>query len=279
MQWILELIVRYRTFCSLLFTCLLSLWMISGSSERQASTARFFTLSIFYPLQLTFNQLTVIENIFVENRRLKMENAQLSVTIAHLKEQAAENLRLRDLLDFSKDYAYNLKPVRVIARDPSAAYKSIVVNAGKKDSIQTYMPLVSERGVIGKVVQVMNGISLVQLLRDPSNRTSVMSQRTRTVGILETVDGNSFYIRARSHEDFQTGDTIVTSGLGGIYPRGLEVGLVENINNSSDPLFKKVFIKPTVNFEHIEELFIIRLSPQWVAFRSEMDSIEFTNND
>lgn len=281
MQWIFEFIVKYRTFCSLLFTTVLSLLMISGSSERQISTARWLTATIFYPLQFTFNQITQIRDIYAENRRLKMDNAQLSVKIAVLQEQAAENKRLRDLLDFSQEYTYDLLPVRVIARDPSLAYKSVVVNAGKKDSVLTYMPLVSEKGVVGKVVQVMNGISLVQLLKDPSNRTSVMSQRTRTISILETDDGSNFFIRVRSHEDFQNGDTIVTSGLGGVYPRGLEVGRVTGVKTGSDPLFKRVTIKLTVDFEHLEELFVIRLSPQWVAFRSEMDSIELDldNND
>ncbi|HEX2958974.1 MAG TPA: rod shape-determining protein MreC [Chitinispirillaceae bacterium] len=280
MQWIFEFILKYRTFCSLLFTTFLSLWMISGSSERQISTARWLTTTIFYPLQLTFNQINIVEDIYSENRRLKMDNAQLNVKIAILQDQAAENKRLRDLLCFSNTYTYGLIPVRVIARDPSIAYKSVVISAGKKDSVLTYMPIVSEKGVVGKVIQVMNGISLVQLLKDPSNRTSVMSQRTRTVSILETNDGRNFFIRVRNHEDFKTGDTIVTSGLGGVYPKGLAVGLVtENVNNSFDPLFKKVSIKPAVDFEHIEELFVIHLSPQWVAFRSEMDSMELENND
>lgn len=277
MQWIFELIVKFRSFFSLLLITIICLWMISGSSERQVSTARFFTTTIFYPLQLVLTQITRVENVFSENRRLKTENAKLSVKVALLQEQVSESDRLRQLLNISSDFSYELLPVRVIARDPSSVYKSVVVNAGKKDSIFKYMPLVSEKGVVGKVIQVMNGISLVQLLKDPSNRTSVMSKRTRTVGILETNDGNNFFIKVRSHEEFKTGDTILTSGLGGIYPRGIGIGYVKNTGTASDPLFKKVYIEPAVNFEHIEELFVVRLSPQWVAFRAEMDSIEFNS--
>lgn len=275
MQWIFELIVKYRTFSSLLFTTFVSLWMISGSSERQAATSRILTASIFYPFQLTFNQITRVKDVFSENRKLKMHNAQLSVKNACLQEMAAENQRLRELLNFSQDCSYKLIPARVVARDPSMSYKSIVLNAGKKDSIMNYMPIVTPKGVVGKIIQVMNGISLAQLLKDPSNRTSVLSRRTRTVAILETDDGQNFFMRIRSHEDFQIGDTIITSGLGGIYPKGLEVGVVKDIKNGANPLFKRAFVKPAVDFEHLEELFVIRLSPQWVSFRSEMDSIEF----
>ena len=136
----------------------------------------------------------------------------------------------------------------------------------------------NEYGVVGKVVQVMHRISLVQLLKDPSNRTSVLFQSTRTVGILETENGNDFFVRCRSHETIEPGDTVVTSGLGGIYPRGLRVGIVKSIKKIRDPLFKEVYVKPSVNFNHLEELYIMRLSPQWAAFRSELDSLEFDHD-
>jgi len=249
--------------------------MISGSKEKQAATARMLTVTVFYPLQVTFNSVTHIENIFAENRRLKMEVAQLSVKISRLQEQAAENDRLRRLLSFSTDYKYELYPVRGIARDPSAAFKSIIINAGKKDSIAMWMPLVGEKGVVGKVIQTMDNLSLVQLLRDPANRTSVMNKRTRTVSILETENGDNFFMKCREHEDFQPGDTIVTSGLGGIYPKGLCVGIVQKTTGTQDPLFKRIYLKLNIDFDHIEELFVIRLSPQWSSFRAELDSIEF----
>ena len=277
MHWILEFIVKNRNVCSLLLTVILSLWMISGSPEKQARTARTLTVTFFYPLQITFNQFLNIKNIFSENRRLKQDIASLNVRLASLKEQVAENDRLRGLLGFSKDFTYDLIPVRVIARDPSPVLKSIVVNAGRKNGVGMWMPLVGENGVAGKVIQVMNGLSLVQLLKDPSNRTSVMSCRTRTVSILETENGSDYFIRYRSHEDIEIGDTIVTSGLGGIYPRGLRVGEVKEISDSQSPLFKRVWLDLAVDFEHVEELFVIKLTPQWAAFRAEFDSLRFDN--
>jgi rod shape-determining protein MreC len=72
----------------------------------------------------------------------------------------------------------------------------------------------------------------------------------------------------------QSGDTIVTSGLGGIYPTGLTVGVVSKIDDKSNMLFKRAYIDFSVNFDKLEELFIMRLSPQWAAQRSELDSIK-----
>jgi rod shape-determining protein MreC len=278
MHWIVTFIITHRRIFSLLLTSLLSLLMITAPPVKQAATLRFLSMTIFYPLHVIFSQTTRINNIFAENRRLKQEVLRLSTTVAQLKEEGVENERLRSLLHFSQDFSYDLLPVRVIAQDPSPAQKSIVVSAGKKDSIAMWMPLIDERGVAGKVIQVMHHISLVQLLKDPSNRTSVLLSKTRAIGILETENGTDFFIRCRSHEPIENGDTIVTSGLGGIYPRGLMVGTVKKISEIRDPLFKQIHVALSVDFDHLEELFVMRLSPQWSAFRTELDSLEFEND-
>lgn len=274
MHWIIEFVIRHRNFCSLLFTVMISLWMISSPEQQKTATARFLTVTVFYPLQVSLNQITTISHIFKENRRLRLEVVTLGAQVAALKEQAAENDRLRGMLNISKDFTYDFTPVRVIAHDPSESFRSIIINGGKKDGIKQWMPVVGEFGVVGKVVQVMGSLSLVQLLRDPINRTSVMAQRTRTIGILESPEGKTFFLRCRSHEDVKIGDTVTTSGLGGIYPRGLQVGTVSKISDSSDPLFKKAWIKLSVDFDHVEELFVMRLSPQWSSFVNEFDSLE-----
>ncbi len=278
MHSIFTLIISHRRFFSLVLTSLLSLLMITSSPVRQEETLRFLSMTIFFPLQVALSQTTKISNVFSENRHLKAEVVRLSAAVAELREESLENKRLRNMLDLADNFDYNLLPVRVIAQDPSPALRSIVVTAGKTDSIAMWMPLVNERGVVGKVVQVMPRISLVQLLRDPSNRTGVLFHRTRATGILETENGHDFFVQCRNHEPIEVGDTIVTSGLGGIYPRGLTVGLVKKIQKDPDPLFKQIAVALSVDFNHIEELFIMRLSPQWSAFRSELDSIEFDND-
>lgn len=273
MQWIVGLIIKNRTFFSLLLTTVLSLLMISSPKEIQLSTARTLTMTVFFPFQFTLNQITRVKNIFAENTRLKKDLAQLNVEVSLLREKAIENERLRGLLNFTQNFSFDFVPVRVIARDPSRGKSTIIVNAGKSSGIQMYMPLVGESGVVGKVIQVMGNMGLVQLLTDPSSRTSVLCQRTRSVSILGTENGNDFFVQYRKHEDVVAGDTIVTSGLGGIYPRGLAVGYVVKIEDDRDPLFKRARLRLSIDFDRLDELFILRLSPQWVSFRSELDSM------
>ncbi len=274
MHWIIQFIIVRRNFCSLLFTATVSLWMISSSPQIQASTARILTMSLFYPFQLTLSQTAHIKNIFSENRALRQQLAETNTRLALIEDQEKENWRLRELLDFSTEFDHDLVPVRVIARDPSPLYRSIVVNAGSEHGVVKYMPLVNDHGVVGKVVELTKNMSLVQLVKDPSSRLSVMDRRTRAVGILETENGRDFFVRYRSHEEVQGGDTIITSGLGGIFPKGLMVGFVTKTANTENPLFNKVYIDPIVRFEHLEELFIMKLHPQWAAFRTELDSLK-----
>jgi rod shape-determining protein MreC len=247
--------------------------MVSSPPRLQAKTARMLTISIFYPLQITVDQVLKAKNIYAENRRLKNDVALLSVNLATLSEQALENVRLRSMLDFEQTSPFELVPVRVVAHDPSPFFKSVIVTAGANKGIQLFMPVVGERGVAGKVVQVMPTLCLVQLLKDPLNRTSIMVRRSRVVSILETENGTDFYARLRTHESVDTGDTLVTSGLGGIYPPGFIVGTVSKVLDQQDPLFKTVSIRLSLDLDHCEDLFVVRLPPQWEAFKVQLDSL------
>jgi rod shape-determining protein MreC len=273
MRWILELIIRYRVVAAFLAVSGVSMWMISSPQDLQAKTARFLAFSVFYPLQITFDQVTKAENVYAENRRLKLQVAQLSVQVAQLKDEKIENGRLRSMLGFEERTPNDIIPVSVIARDPSPIQKSVVVNAGKNKGVRIFMPVVGEEGVAGKVVQVMPLLSLVQLIRDPLNRASILVRRTRAVSILETENGIDFFARFRIHEDVAAGDTVVTSGLGGIYPRGFPAGVVEKVSDEGDRLYKKAAVKPTLDIDHLEELFIVSQPPQWAAFRAQLDSL------
>ena len=273
MYWIIQFIIKHRNISSLVLTILLSLWMLTANTAGQQKTARFLTLSIFYPFQFTVHQATRIKNIFAENKKLKEEITNLSIRYAILEEAAAENKRLRNLLGFEKKFPYTLLPARAVVREPSYIYRSIIISAGRIKGAARYMPVVNKDGVVGKIIQAMPNISLVQLIRDPSERISVMIKKNNEVGIFETIDSKNFFIQYRKHAEVNKGDTIVTSGLGGIYPKGLNVGIVSEVKEIDDPLFKDVYVVPCVDFEHIEEVFVMQLDPQWAAFRSELDSL------
>lgn len=276
MHWIIQFLVRYKTFSSLSLTVLLSLWMLNTGLEKQHQISRSLTVTVFFPFQFTVSQVQRIKNIFADNETLKEKNAQLELRLSELKEKADENDRLRKLIDLDEQFNYKLLASRTMVREPSYKLRSLVLNKGLSDGVAKFMPVVSGDGVVGKVIQVMNGISLVQLITDPSARTSVMLEKNGQVGILKTITGRNFVAKYRTHVDVAEGDTLVTSGFGGIYPRGIRIGVVKKIKETSEPLFKDVVIKPSTDFDHLEELFIVLLEPQWSSFREELDSLEVT---
>jgi rod shape-determining protein MreC len=247
--------------------------MLLSTQVQQQHIIRYLTISIFYPVQVFINQTTKIKNIFHENQKLKEEVANLSAQLAIAKEYEAENQRLVEMLEISKNFPFTLVPARVVVREPSIISRSAVINAGKNRGILPYMPVITTRGVSGRVVFVTNNLALVQLLIDPANRTSIMLKRTREIGILETENSSVFFIMFRAHADVALKDTVITSGMGGIYPKGLLVGVVSGIEENKDPLFKKAFVQTFENFDKLEEVFVVKLSSQWCSFKNELDSI------
>lgn len=275
MLWILRFIINHKRIFSVLLTTLLSLLMISSPPVKQVAIWRMLSVTIFYPLNIILIQTNRIKNVFAENRKLKEEVATLKTKLATLEDMASENERLRKMVDISSKITYILFPARVVSYDPSSSPRTIVIDAGRNDSISLWMPVINEQGLVGKVIQVMNHLSVVQLLRDPSNRVSVILRKSGAIGILECDNGFDFFIRCRNDEEVEKGDTVLTSGLGGIYPKGIMVGTVTDIHKNGDPLFKIVKVKLSANLNRLETLFVIRLSPQWQAFRRELDSLKF----
>jgi rod shape-determining protein MreC len=276
MHWIIRFLVYHRNITTFISLAFISLWMMTSAPVKQQQIARILSFSIFYPFQYYISQSTRVKNIFAENRKLKEDNASQAASIALLKEQAQESGRLEGLLKLENNYSFDLQVARVAAREPSKISRGLIISAGKENGIAAYMPVFTSQGVVGKVIQVLPHLSMVQLLSDPSNRTSVMLQRSREVGILETENGDDFFIRYRTHADVNPGDTVVTSGLGGVYLKGLMIGIVSRVDANQDPLFKKVQVKVSVDFDRLEEVFVIRVKSQWSSFRSELDSLERT---
>ncbi len=248
--------------------------MLSNSQSGKQRIAQALLLSVFYPVQYTVSLSSNIGNIFAENKRLRLEVAMLRTKLLLSQEDANTHLRMDKLYEAGDRLSYDLYPARVVVRDPSYILRSIAINAGSADNVVVNMPVINQDGLVGKVIQVLPHVSRVHLIKDPSCKTSVMIKRSRTIGILETDNGSNFFFKCQEHSNVQSGDTVLTSGLGGIYPKGLIAGIVSHIEIDNDPLFKIVYIQTAVNFDHLEEVFVIRVSPQWSALNQDMDSLQ-----
>ena len=186
------------------------------------------------------------------------ENRRLNNTLHNFKEMEAENIRLRALLQFQEKLENEKVTAQVIAKDVSSEFKMIRINKGAKSGIERGMPVVTHEGIIGKVLKTMPNYSDVITIMDDLSAVDAIVQRSRTHGVVEGfTDSRCILKYALRTDDIEVDDTIITSGLDGVYPKGLLIGNVVKVNKKSYGISQDVELKPSVNFSKLEEVLVI----------------------
>ncbi len=194
-----------------------------------------------------------------ENQRLKAEIRRLLLENERLREEAMAVARLKRYLEFKRTSPFALTAVRVIGRDPSLWSASVLVDKGKEDGIVKGLPAITPEGVVGRVIEAYKGSSRVLLITDPSSAVDGMIQRSRVRGIVKGKGRDRLeLVYVAKEADVKVGDVVITSGLSGIFPKGLPIGVVTEVSQGRDTFFKHVEVKPKVEMERVEELLIVR---------------------
>jgi len=204
-----------------------------------------------------------LSTVYRDNETLRAQNEQLRQTEFNVAEIMAENARLRAMLDYKKvSPQFSLVTVAVIGRDPGSWTNTIVINGGSNDGIKKDMAVVTSQGLVGNVIQVSANLAKVQLILDPRSAVGVLVQRpeSRVAGIIEGNAAQPLSPRLKNlarDADVVIGDKIITSGFGGIYPKGLLVGEVVDVVDDEGGLVKHAILKPAVDFDRLEEVAVI----------------------
>ncbi len=178
-------------------------------------------------------------------------------------ELALSNQRLRDLLNFKEGTPRSLLAAEVIGRDPSPWFKSITINKGLSEGIDRGAPVVMAGGVVGMVTDAANHYAKVLLIIDQNSAVDVLLQEERARGVSKgaSVDRCRLDYVLRKY-DVSVGDTVVSSGLDGVFPKGLRVGAVEKVMKRNAGVFQSIYIKPFVDFEKLEEVMVMLPLPE-----------------
>jgi rod shape-determining protein MreC len=171
-------------------------------------------------------------------------------------EMAAE--RLRELLEVKSQLPHRLVAAQVAAYDPSSWSQTIIINKGKRDGVARGMAVIDSEGIVGHVIKDFDWSAQVLLLIDQSSALDALVQRTRFRGIVEgeNTQSCSFEYVVRK-ADIQIGDTLISSGLDRVYPKGLRVGTIVSISKPVSGLFQEVKVQPFVDFTKIEEVLVV----------------------
>ena len=263
---------RRYTIPTVVILLLLSALILMSLRAKQRKGVDFFDallLELCSPFQKTstfvikkvqgfFQGYLFLVNLHKENVMLKQRMAELQKDNQQMKEMALANERFQKLLQFREKISSNVISAEVIGQDPTSWFKSLTINKGEKDGIRRGMAVISPEGVVGQILKTAPYHSIVLLITDYNSAIDSIVQRTRAKAIVEGKGENrcqlKYLLRA---EDVIVGDIVVTSGLGGNFPKGLMIGDIKKVDKKGHGTFQYAELIPNVDLTKLEEVLVI----------------------
>jgi rod shape-determining protein MreC len=228
------------------------------------------------------NVLTTVKDLRTlrtKNQGLQSLADTLTIDNLRLKEVESENQRLRELLRFRQlnptyDFRGGQVIAQVISKGPNNYLSTITIDLGSEHGIEPGMPVVTERGLVGRIHKVGPNSSTVLLITDPSSGVPALLQRNRLVGVVSGRAGSDPVLDYVPQEgDVSTGDLVITSGLGGSFPKNLVIGQVVEVRQRDYEMFQQAVLRPTVNFDRLEFVLVITNFKPLPGQPEEMESV------
>lgn len=224
--------------------------VISPVQEGLASSKKSLTF-------LWENYLLIV-NTSKENNVLKKQISRLESDLTTMEEVRKENLRLKRLLSYSDEMSHQRVMAQVVGWDSANEFKVIRLNKGRNHGIKVMAPVITDHGLVGYVYRVTDNYSDVLTILDQNNRVDVMIERTRTHGIVEGVFNFKCALKyIMRNEPVEVGDKLITAGVGGIYPKGIKVGMITDVTKENFGMTLSIEVIPSVDFDKLEEVLVL----------------------
>ncbi len=222
------------------------------------------------------NYLRIV-NTSKENFHLKEKISRLERDLFQMEEIRRENLRLKQLMRYSEDIGHDQLLAQVVGWDSANQFKVLRLNRGEDDGVRLMAPVITHHGLVGYVYRLGPRYADVLTILDPNNRVDALIERTRTHGIVEGVFNHLCTLKyVNRNEAIEVGDKLMTAGVGGIYPKGIKVGMVTAVDREAAGMTLGVEITPTVDFHKLEEVLVLlpRLATTAAAVPATPPSIQ-----
>lgn len=204
---------------------------------------------------------TDINNLKEENEQLKQANSELEQSLRELENIKTQNETLKEYLNLTEKYGeYKTIPGYVINKDISNYSKTVVINIGKNDGVEENMTVIADQGLVGHVISVTNSTAKVQTIIDTASSVScTMSTTKDSIVCKGTLDDTSLLkaMYIPTDANIIQGDSIETSGLGGIYPKGIHVGTVKKVTNTQNLIDRYALVETAVDFDKLDTVLVI----------------------
>jgi rod shape-determining protein MreC len=257
-----DLLVQFKEYALLVLYLLVALVLFAQNTTNQVKGIRSNLLAAAGFLQDTFNFIPDYFALARENRTLREQNILLSDEVNTLRESAIENIRLRAMYRLKDRPAFTYVSALVVGTQMQALTNTVTIDAGTEDGIRTGMPVVTDHGLIGRVTSTSGHYAIVQLLLHKDLRVSARIQRSRVNGIIRWTGGGELrMINVPKTSDVIAGDVAITSEFSSIFPGGIRIGVVSSTRDVPGDLFQEIMVRPSVDFDRMEEVFVATVLP------------------
>lgn len=265
--WLRKALTVWNGVFSFLLALVGSGALLSLDAPGRVAFYEVMTSTVLYPVQAALSSLDGTVRIYRENARLTRENAALRAENDWLHQMQLQSVRLEEMARFHRASSLRLVPGRVVAEDPGRHQSAWVIDLGGADSVAVNMPVLTSRGVVGKTVKVYRNHSLVQLLTDHAFKAAVQSDRSRARGILESDGPGRLVARFPAGSDVARGDSLITAGMGGVFPKGLRLGRADREitrqERENQDVMRTFRVEPFQELNTVEEVFVLIKSDTW----------------
>jgi len=262
---------RWKPIALLLCLLLLALVLTTFKTRLAPQTSLFqrLGLSVVMPFQQAIASLAQrlsgfwngyinLVHVRQENVRLQRQVEVLQGQLTHYQETYVQQQRLRELLGFRALAFPQAVVAEVVGIDPSPWSEVVTINKGSRDSLRKDIAVATHQGLVGRTIEMAPHYATVLLLTDRRSAVDALIQRTRARGIVVGKTRRLCELRyVDLHADIQVGDTVVASGLGAVYPKGLLIGTVATVHQKPQGLFHEVEVQPAVDLAQLEEVLVL----------------------
>jgi len=219
------------------------------------------TMSIIDGVRGLWSGYIALQQVQQENTALKQEMQTLQIKLQQERAEAQRTDNLRQLLELRERANLDTVAAEVIAGAASPDFRTVTIDKGSSDSLETDMAVISPAGVVGRIILPSRRASKVQLLIDRNAAAGALIERTRVQGVVVGMGDGLLHMQyVPGSADVKTGDLVVTSGIDGIFPKGFVIGTVDHADRGAGA-YHEIVVRPAVDFSRLEEVLIVRTPP------------------
>jgi len=258
MSRVFDFIIEYKEYATLALLCVLSFFLIGNSDAPEIRSLRSFFVGVVGYAQSSAAWIPNPVEERNENKALHELNLELAAEVGRLRQAAAENERLRAMLGFKQQTNFRVLATDVVGKTITEARNIFTLNTGSKDSVAVDMPVITDAGLVGRVISVSDHFALVQIILNRDFRAAALIARNRIEGVVAWDNGELARLRYIPKSSIVLeGDIVVTSQSSNLFPPNVPIGTVAEVSDEPNSLFKRISVKPSVDFQSVEHVFVV----------------------